>query len=491
MSNDIKKISIVGSGTAGLISALMLREAFPKKDIQVISSSKIGIIGVGEGSTEHWAVFMDMCKIPLAELLNETKATHKNGIRFENWTNHTPDYFHSVSFAETMTHFGVYGLYNYLVYNGKTISENTISRAVVENKVRAQNPHTSVNQYHFDTVLLNQYLTKLCQFRGIGFIDAIVQDVYLNSEDGRIESILLDTGETVHADFWLDATGDKRFLISKVSKAEWRSFSNHLQMDSAIPFPTKSDPSGQIRPYTRARAIQNGWVWEIPTQTRRGNGYVYSSAHCSDDQAIKEVSELLGFDVVPNKLIRFHPGHLVEMWVKNCVAVGLASAFVEPIEATSIGGTIQQLRCLIENMSTYKHGYTKVQKVFNQKMTNMMDNILSFVFLHYVSDRIDSSMWRQQQQMQVPEYLQNLFEIWNERPPIYTDIPTTNHEMFHVQNFYHVMQGQKLLKPDLSYELLQAFDLEEKARFLSHEVKINQSNHERIDHAQALREIQV
>ena len=108
-----------------------------------------------------------------------------------------------------------------------------------------------------------------------------------------------------------------------------------------------------------------------------------------------------------------------------------------------------------------------------------------------MSDRTDTSMWRQQQQMPVPEYLQNLLDLWKERPPFYTDIPTTNYEMFHVQNFYHVMQGQKLFNPQISYELLQAFDIEEKVRFDSHEVKISQSNHERIDHAQALREIQI
>ena len=155
------KTAIIGSGTAGLVGAMMLRSAFPLMDITVISSSQVGIIGVGEGSTEHWRMFMDACNIPLGELLNETKATHKNGIRFENWTNHTPDYFHSVSDASTIGYYNFYGLYNGLIENNKTLTENISSRAMIENKVRANGPHESVNQFHFDTVLLNKYLTIL------------------------------------------------------------------------------------------------------------------------------------------------------------------------------------------------------------------------------------------------------------------------------------------------------------------------------------------
>ena len=137
-------IVIAGSGTAGLLSGLMLKSAFPFFNIKIISSSKIGIIGVGEGSTEHWKMFMHMCNIPLVELISKTRATHKNGIRFENWTNHTPDYFHSITRVDTITAHNVYGLYNGLIEDEKTITENTSSRALVENKVNANNPHETV-----------------------------------------------------------------------------------------------------------------------------------------------------------------------------------------------------------------------------------------------------------------------------------------------------------------------------------------------------------
>ncbi len=487
----VNKITVVGSGTAGLVASLMLKKAFPLKKITIVSSSKIGIIGVGEGSTEHWNLFIQACDIPLAEMIPRTRATHKVGIRFENWTNHTPDYFHSVASVDTVPPFNVYAMYNHLIKDGKTLSENTLSRGVLDNTVRVADPHRSVNQYHFDTNALNKYLTDVCIYRGIEFIDDEVLDVLTESENGNISSIKLSSGQIVESDFWLDATGEKRFLMSKISSAEWNSFSDYLFMDSAIPFPTEADPSGQIRPYTRARSMKNGWVWEIPTQDRRGNGYVYSSAHCSDDQAIKEVSELMGFEVNPFKLIKFTPGYLKKMWVKNCVAVGLASAFVEPLEATSIGGTIQQIRCLVENISTYVPSHTKVQEHFNQKMSKMMENILAMISLHYISDREDSQMWIDIKNTKKPEYLTNLLELWNERPPFQWDIPSQNFEMFHVPHFYHVAQGQKLINPKMSELMLKNFNIEEQAKFSAYEAKLRQSDHERMDHAQALKLLEI
>lgn len=487
---DIETV-VVGSGTAGLVGAMMLRSAFPLMDITIVSSSQVGIIGVGEGSTEHWRMFMDACNIPLGELLNETKATHKNGIRFENWTNHTPDYFHSVSDASTIGYYNFYGLYNILVENNKTLTENISSRAMIENKVRADRPHESVNQYHFDTVLLNNYLTRLCKERDIRFVDSKIIKTNLSIENGNIESVTLENGELLEAGFWIDASGMARILISEVSDAKWKSFSNHLQMNSAIPFPTQPDPSGEIRPYTRARAIQNGWVWEIPTQERRGNGYVYSSNFCSDDQAISEVSSLLGFEVQPVKTIKFDPGHLEKMWVKNCAAIGLSSAFVEPIEASSIGGTIQQMRCLVENLSSYKVGHTAVQNQFNKKMNIMMENILSMIYLHYISDRRDTEMWRNQANTPVPEYLQNLLDLWGERPPFHNDISTSNYEMFHVPHFYHVAQGQKVLSQEASSLAIHRFNIRDAVKTEMYSAKMRQSDHAKVDHAQSLKEIQL
>ena len=485
------KIGIIGAGTAGLVSGLMLRQAFPNHEIFIVASSKIGIVGVGEGSTEHWKTFMQICNIPLVDLIVETKATHKAGIRFENWTEHTPDYLHSVSLADTYGFYEAYALYNGLVEQGKTLTENIASRSIIENKVPANNPHLSVNQYHFDTFKLNQYLTKLCAERNISFIDDEVKKVNLSIEDGSIESIDLNSIKEYKSDFWIDASGFQRILISKLQEDNWRSFSKYLLMDSAIAFPTESDPNGQIRPYTRARATKYGWMWEIPTQERRGNGYVFSSAFCDEEKIIEEARRMTGYNITPAKTFKFDAGHLKQMWVKNCVAVGLCAAFVEPIEATSIGSTILQNLCLIENLSAYKHGNSTVSKVFNKKMNEMMENILAMIRLHYMSDRRDSDMWIEQSVTPVPDYLQELLDIWQERPPFRSDIPVSQFNLFHVPHFYHVAQGQKLLNPQAAGLMIKNFNIYNEVKYAVSNAKLGQTNHAKVDHAEALKQLQI
>ena len=325
----------------------------------------------------------------------------------------------------------------------------------------------------------------------IKFIDAVVEKVSVSSETGEIESVKLDDGQQVYSDFWVDATGMAHLLLKEVSSTGWKSFSDYLMMDSAIAFPTESDPSGEIRPYTRARALSAGWAWEIPTQERRGNGYVYSSAHISEDEAVGEISSLLGREVKPAKSIKFDPGYLPDMWVKNCVAVGLASAFVEPIEATSIGGTIQQARCLVENLSTYKTGNTSVQKNFNKKMQLMMENILCMISLHYISDRRDTEMWKDTASLKRPEMLQEYLELWNERPPAHSDFIVSGYELFHAPHFYHVANGQGLINKEMSHAMLRSFNIVEETNKLVHDAKLAQTDHERIDHARSLKELQI
>lgn len=488
----MKSIGVVGSGTAGLVTSLLIKKAFPNIHIEIISSSNVGIIGVGEGSTEHWRIFMEACELPVVEVLNRTMATHKNGIRFENWTNHTPDYIHSVSRAERYGYFQPYSLYNGLIAQEKTLTENIASRALIENKVPRDGTHLTVNQFHFDTFKLNEYLKDVCLNRGIFFTEGDVSGITKDLENGYIKSVFLEDGRSIYHDFWIDASGFKKVLISKMSEGNnWNSFSDYLQMDSAIAFPTESDPSGQIRPYTRARAMKYGWVWEIPTQERRGNGYVFSSKYINEDQAVEQASELIGEKIESVRSFKFDPGHLKEMWIKNCVAVGLSSSFVEPLEATSIGSSIQQARCLIQNLTAFNKNSVSVQKIFNRNMNAMMENMLAFIFLHYISDRTDSEMWIEQQNIKAPEYLQNLLDLWSERPPFYEDVHLYGFEMFHVPHFYHVGQGQKIFKRENAQRMLDIMDLNHIANIEVNEAKQHQHDHVRIDHREALREIQI
>jgi tryptophan halogenase len=486
----INKIVIVGGGTAGLVTGLIVKKSLPFVSVEIVESSNIGIIGVGEGSTEHWKWFMEACNIPVAELIVKTKATHKNGIRFIDWTRHTPDYFHSVSSASTNTRYGIFGLYNKLISENKTLTESIAPMSLIEDCVPMINPHTSVNQYHFDTFLLNEYLHSLCLASNIVITDGDVGDVNIGP-DGKIGSIELDGERSISADFWIDASGMARVLMSKFQETKWVSASKYLQMNAAIAFPTPAREDGKIHPYTIAQATSNGWMWEIPTQERRGNGYVYCSDFMSEDEAVQEAHTAKGVEVDKYRSFKFDPGYLEKMWVNNCVAVGLASSFVEPIEATSIGSTVIQARAIVENIVGYENDSKSIQNFYNKKMYGMMQNIISMVSLHYISDREDSPMWRKQKSMDIPDYLAELIELWSVRPPISSDIPNDGYAMFLTPHYYHVVQGQKLFNKEKSVDVINMFGIASEVKDQYMDIAINRVSQGKIDHAEALRQIQI
>lgn len=488
--NENFKIAIVGSGTAGFISALMLKRAFPNSEITIISSSKIGIIGVGEGSTEHWREFMKICDIPTDELLISTEATHKYGIRFENWNTQISDYYHSINGEDQLWSFSSYPTYMGFIEKGKLLTHQTASVGIQTNKIRRLGLHENTNQFHFDTIKLNQYFSQLCFERMIKIIDGEVEDVNLDEKNGNITSVKIQDGSEIHSDFWIDASGFSRVLMNSLGNNEWCSFNDYLLCDSAIAFPTESDPSGEIRPYTRARAASSGWIWEIPTQSRRGNGYVFSSKFLSEEEAVKEAEKITGYKILNHRLIKFDAGYLKNPWTKNCCAVGLSSSFVEPLEASSIGATIQQLKWLIPSLAAYTPSSTSMQKKYNSDMDKMLLNILDMIRLHYISDRRDTPFWREMANMPIPEGLQDLLDLWSERPPNRNDIPSTSGQLFTATHFIHVAQGQNILNRNSAGLSLRRLNLIGAVKNSMSQTNSSRHNHELVDHAEALREIE-
>lgn len=483
------KIGIVGSGTAGLISALLLRKAFPASEITVVSSPDIGIIGVGEGSTEHWSEFMRHCDIDIEDMIVSSDATHKYGIRYEGWTDKTPRYFHSVGNVDEIFAWGIHATYASFLENEKLFTNQTTSIGLVRNQIRVAGLHRSTNQFHFDTFKLNEYFTHLCFQRSVKFVEGNVSEVLQHEETGNISSVITAEGETVTADFWIDATGFKRALMNKIGDAKWNSFGEYLLCDSAIAFPTESDPSGEIRPYTRAIAASSGWMWEIPTQSRRGNGYVYSSKFISDEEAIKEAEQISGYKIENPRSFKFDAGYLDEPWKNNCAAVGLASAFVEPLEATSIGSTIQQIKMLIPYMASYDSSYTKSQKHFNRCFSEVMRNVLTMIRLHYYSDRRDTPFWSAMSEMPINHELQELIDLWSERPPARNDVPHLHMELFLTPHLAHVAQGQNVFSTEPATRVLDRLNIRRDTENSVAKMKEERHNHELIDHALALKKL--
>jgi len=430
-----KKIVVVGGGTAGLIAALIVKRKF-NYTVDIIQSSKIGIIGVGEGSTEHFKEFMNYLDIDERTIIKECGATYKSGIFFEGWSK--KNYLHNV-----MSPFDYKNGQYHFIY-AKQISigsdhmhpKNLLNNNL--NKTLLSNYSDVVNQFHFDTNKLNVFLTKKCKESGINIFDDEIIDVSL-SNTGEIES-LTGNEKKYFYDFYIDSTGFKRVIHSKLGSS-WKSFSEYLNMNSAIVFPTKDEDNYNL--WTLSKAMDYGWRFKIPVFGRHGNGYVYDSNYITSDKAKEELDKELGFDVEIAKEFKFDPGYVENPWIKNCVAIGLSSSFVEPLEATSIGTSIQQVFMLIHKLSNYDE---KDINLYNKDFISIMNNIRDFIFLHYMNSSNKNEMWNEISKKTPPESLQEKLKIWQNRLPVKEDFNSeSNYILFHEANFIVILNGLGLL----------------------------------------------
>jgi len=430
MKEKINSIGIVGAGTAGLISALMLRQKFINADIEVIKSDAIGIIGVGEGSTEHWKEFIKFVDIPYNRVIQECDATFKSGIMFKNWGSR--DYLQSISTGYNYRHRKIPFVYLHQMAKGVP-PEKMLSSHAWESKVNTwfidQEDVGPTSQFHFNTNKLNDFLTNLCLERGITITDDKIVDVIVN-QDG-IESIK-GTNKDYNFDFYIDASGFRRVLIDRLG-AKWKSYSKYLKMKSAIVFPTEQ--GSEIPMYTTATAMDAGWMFNIPVYGRNGNGYVFDSDFIDADTAKHEVESKLGHEIEVRKEIKFDPGALEESWIKNCCAIGLSSSFVEPLEASSIGTSIQQTFLLIDLITNYDES---VIKKYNKLLTGITDNIRDFIALHYLTDRSDSEFWKSIHSTEISDSLAEKLSIWKHHIPTLDDfVDTSDYRLF--TDFHHIL----------------------------------------------------
>ena len=432
MIKPLNKLVIVGGGTAGLVTALILKK---KLNIQIdlIHSKNIGIVGVGEGSTEHWQEFMQFIGINPYTLIKECDATYKCGIMFKNWGKR--DYLHSVNnpFDSKISQ------YSYIY--AKQIAENSTYLSHKSNwDSKINSWHLSrpevppVNQYHFNTHKLNAFLTKIAISMGIGIIEDDITDVVLD-QDGGIKN-LVGTAKTYNYDFYVDSTGFKRILMNKLG-AKWQSYGNYLKMKSVITFQTPEEENFNY--WTLSQAMDYGWMFKIPVWERHGNGYIFDSDYINAEQAKQEVEKLLGHEIEIGKQFNFDPGALEKSWIKNCCAIGLSSSFVEPLEATSIGSSIQQSFLLMHRLINYNE-YSIED--YNKSVNDIMENIRDFVALHYVTTKTNTDFWKDVSKIKLPDSLQSKLDRWRHRLPIAEDFNNvSNYVLFGPSNFIMVMDG--------------------------------------------------
>ena len=479
-----KNICVVGGGTAGFVAALILKKAYPSISIQIIESSKIGTIGVGEGSTEHWKEFMEYMGFNKAEMLTKSDATFKAGIMFKDWSKN--DYLQTVE--------GAYNIlaHDYPVLYGKLIGDGRAPKDLVEdeswtgnifwtNDVEEILAEFPVAQFHFNTAKLNEYLHEKAQSIGIKIVDDIIEDVV--TDENGIKSIS-SKENTYEADFFIDCTGFKRMLLNKLG-AEWESYSKYLKMNRAIVFQTPDEDTYPM--WTLAQAMKYGWMFRIPVWGRKGNGYIFDSNYINADEAQREVEQMLGEGIDVRKEISFDPGAVKNPWIKNCVAIGLSASFVEPLEATSIGTSIQQSFLLTDRILNYNE--VTVNK-YNKEVTSILNDIRDFIALHYITDRDDSDFWKDQKSVPLPPNLEENLTQWKNRLPTTGDFDSTSdYKLFDKMHYILVMHGLGLFnieKIKEQYEMLPQ-NQKELAQRVVNDSEYSRSNYKTIPHKEIIR----
>ncbi len=407
MNTMPKNILIVGGGTAGWMTAIHLQNAWADKGIKIslIESPVIGTVGVGEGTTPLLREFYARLGIPESEWMPRCNATYKCGISFPGWSTVTgyEDYFHPF-FSDLDKSFIQHFWDNCnLRREGHDIPahpDDYFVTTVLASQHRAPIPKHKLSAdsqygYHFDALLMGEYLKEKATDKGVELIRDTITDINLD-KNGYIASVQTTENGKIKADFFIDCSGFKGLLIRQALGEEPISTKDYMFNDSAIAIPTPIKNEQDIMSETISKAMKYGWVWHIPLANRVGNGYVYSSDYITAEEVEAEFREYLGEDAEGVKALHLHwnPGRLQNHWKKNCVAIGLSQGFLEPLEALMINVIQRSIEGFADNFEN--GGFTdKYQQVFNDKVNGFIDGIRDYLQLHYkLNTRDDTDYWR-------------------------------------------------------------------------------------------------
>ena len=405
MAGAQHRFVILGGGTAGWMAACLIARAWPHHKVTVIESPDIGIIGVGEGSTPQLRAFFDTLGIAEAEWMPRCNATYKAGISFNGWSERAgfERYFHPFqtqldSFTEHK-----FAFHTRARRTGRDVWAHP-DRFFLPTQIAADRlapvaadnfPFDIGYGYHFDAVLVGQFLRDHATAKlGVIHMARTVDDVLLD-EDGYVQALQLAGGEQIAGDFFLDCSGFRASIIQKAVAEPFLPFAENLFNDRAVAMPTPND-DGDIRSETRATALSAGWAWKIPLTNRTGNGYVYSSRYIDPDAAETELRAHLGLldSETPARHLQMNVGRVERSWVKNCLAVGLSQGFIEPLEATALHIVQATTERFIEAYE--KGGMTSKHAAdFNETIGRRYDGIRDYIVAHYrMNQRTDTEYWR-------------------------------------------------------------------------------------------------
>ena len=444
----IKRVVIAGGGTAGWIAAYALVTQLGHLiDVTLVESDEIGTVGVGESTIPTARTFHQFMGIDEEAFVRATGSTFKLGISFEDWAREGDRYIHSFGVmgrSTWMVDFHHFWLRARELGIGGSIGSYCLEHEAALAERFGPSKNVPLNYaYHLDAGLYGRYLRGLAEATGVKRVEGRIGEVRQNGESGDIEALVLESGETVEGDLFIDCTGFRALLIGKALGSEYDDWSHWLPTDSALAVQTRAiEPA---RPYTRAIAHQAGWRWRIPLQHRMGNGLVYSSAHMSDDDARRLLEETVeGERLIEPRLIRFKAGSRKRVWIKNCIGIGLSTGFVEPLESTSIHLIMIAVTRLLRAFP-HQGISSAVAERFNLEATREIEGIRDFIILHYrLNEREGSDFWRDHREASIPDSLAHRIAMFEEAAHALQD----SHDLFRVDSWVQVMLGQRLSPRD-------------------------------------------
>jgi len=427
------KLVIVGGGTAGWLAASAFLASdirrtesnLPKKlDITVIESDVIPIIGAGEGSTGILADWINkklaILGINEMDFLYNTNATLKLGIKFKDWKQIGHQYLSPIQPTETTNYnldrdimaFASFGEYHNASAAGYLLANEYSS-------YRKNKGLLPLHAFHFDAHKVGQYLKEKCIKHGVKHLKGTINQLNIDKENGFLKSVnIKENDKKIDAEIWIDASGFSKILIGNLDSG-WVSYKEQLPTNSAIPYLYEHDEN--VLAETLAWAQKNGWMWQIPTQERYGCGYVYSDNFTTYDKAIEELIQNTKRKIEPIRNLKFEAGRVEKFWNKNVVAIGLASGFLEPLQATSIHSTIVQI-----DLFAYHYFNSHIEDIdfisspndYNNKIIKMWDDFRDLLQVHYITEREDSEFWKYcKYELKKTEKVESILNICKKRPP--------------------------------------------------------------------------